>query len=141
MTTSDPFDPKYLSLSEDELKAFWDSRSKAPQRPPRHKSGQLFLKGPIPWEWLVVVLRLPRSAIAVGLLVWREAGFHRRRTVAFNLTRRARALGLHPESARRGLQALERVELVTVHRLPGCCLEVTLLDPPAPPEQRGEVAP
>jgi hypothetical protein len=33
-----------------------------------------FLKGPIPWPWIEAAARLPGKALAVGLVLWREAG-------------------------------------------------------------------
>jgi hypothetical protein len=41
---------------------------------------------------------------------------------------------MHPDTAKRGLRALEAAGLVTIHRHPGRALEVTLLDTdPEPP--------
>jgi hypothetical protein len=123
----DPFDPKLLELPLNDLAQFQPSS----QRPPRHKRGELFLKGPIPWCWLEQAARLKRRALMVGLLLWREAGFRRQRTVPFNLTRRAQAVGFSLRTVRRCLRKLEQAKLVAVDHHPGCCLEVTLLDAPA----------
>ena len=97
------------------------------KRPPRHRQGEPFLKGPIPWPWLVQAARLPGRRMAVALLLWREAGCRKSRTVRFRLGQ-AGELGMAPDTARRALRNLERAGLVTVQRKPGQALEVTLND-------------
>ena len=44
------------------------------KQPPRHKPGEKFLKGPIPWPWIESAGALPGKALAIGLAVWRKAG-------------------------------------------------------------------
>jgi hypothetical protein len=94
-------------------------------RPPRHRQGEKFLKGPIPWTWLERAFLLPGKALHVALLLWQKAGCRRSRTVPFCL---AGGLppGLNEQSARRGLRRLEAAGLVTVRHSPGRGLEVTL---------------
>jgi hypothetical protein len=96
-------------------------------RPPRHRPGEKFLKGPIPWAWLDSAGRLPGKALAVGLLLWKRAGVARKRTIRLCLAN-SRALGLNRDSARRGIRALERANLVEVRRRPGQALDVTILE-------------
>ena len=99
-----------------------------PQKgPPRHRQGEAFLKGPIPWAWLHRAMLSPGKALHVAMLLWRESGMKRNRTVRFNLSA---ATGLTSGSARRGLRALETANLVTVDRRPGQALIVTLLEAP-----------
>jgi hypothetical protein len=43
-------------------------------RIPRHRPGEKFLRGPIPWKWLIRAGRLPGKALQVGLLLWQAAG-------------------------------------------------------------------
>jgi hypothetical protein len=97
------------------------------QKPPRHRPGEPFLKGPIPWPWLWRALTLPGKALHVAVLLWKEAGCRRKRTVRFRLAGTA-GLGMHPDTARRGLRALEAAGLVSVRHRPGRALEVTLLE-------------
>jgi hypothetical protein len=113
-------------LTDDALAAL---RSRPGRRPPRHKPGEAFLKGPIPWRWIERAGRLPGKALAVALLLWKEAGCGRTRTVRFRPVQ-SRAFGCHPDTARRGLAALKLAGLVSVRQVPGRCLEVTLLDAP-----------
>jgi hypothetical protein len=78
---------------------------------------------------------LSGKALAVGLAVWQQAGFEKRRTVALTLRRIGR-LGLAENTARRGLRALEGAGLVHVERRPGRAHRITLLDAPtAEPEE------
>jgi hypothetical protein len=123
--TPDPFDPASLQLPA----AAVPPAAPKPARPPRHRPGEWFLRGPVPWPWLEAAARLPGKALAVALCLWREAGRRRRRTVTLSLTRAG--LGVREAAARRALRSLETAGLVTVLRKPGRGLEVTLLDAPA----------
>jgi hypothetical protein len=92
------------------------------------------LRGPIPWAWLDRAGRLPGKALFVALWVWREAGCNKNRTIRFRLAG-APALGMHADTAKRGLQALTRAGLVTVQHRPGRALEVTLCEGPQSAER------
>lgn len=95
------------------------------KKAPRHKPGELFLKGPIPWAWLEKAARLPGKALAVGLVAWHLRGL--RKTNNFRLEpSKVRSLGLSPRVARRGLKALENAGLVAVDRHRGRSPDVTL---------------
>jgi DNA-binding transcriptional ArsR family regulator len=122
---ADPFDPDNLKLP-----GVIRATPPTPQGPPRHRSGQKFLKGPIPLAWLEIAGRLPGKALLVGLHVWFQAGLRNSRSVPLNQSRLARP-GMSDKTVRRGLRALERAGLVTVDRKPGRKPIVTLLDPPA----------
>jgi hypothetical protein len=124
MKPSDPFDPDNLRLNGSTLPP-----PEAPRRPgksPRHRPGEWFLRGPVPWPWLEAAARLPGQALAVALCLWREVGRHKRRTVQLSLGRTG--LGVSEQAARRALRAMELAGLVSVLRKPGRGLEVTLLD-------------
>jgi hypothetical protein len=108
-----------------------------PNRPPRHRQGERFLKGPIPWPWLELAGRLPGKALHVALALWQQAGLAKRRKVRFGLTR-LQPMGIGLQAARRGLRNLERAGLVTIRRNPGRTLEVTLCETSKPvPERNG----
>jgi hypothetical protein len=126
MRTTDPFDPDTLRAPNVDLASLCNRPSK---RPPRHRNGEAFLKGPIPWSWLERACRLPGKALHVALLLWKEAGCRNSRTVTLCLARPA-ALGMHVDTASRGLRALASAGLVSIRRPPGKALEVTLLDAP-----------
>lgn len=95
--------------------------------PPRHLPGEVFLKGPIPWAWLLRAGQLPGRALHVALVLWREAGCKNSRTVPFRLSL-ALQFGIHADTARRGLHALAKAGLISTRYVPGRHLEVTLLD-------------
>jgi hypothetical protein len=102
-------------------------RNRPSRKPPRHRPGEEFLKGPIPWPWLERALTLPGKALHVAILLWKEAGCRRNRTVRFRLAGTA-VLGIHPDTAKRGLRALAGAGLVSICHRPGRALEVTLLE-------------
>jgi hypothetical protein len=102
-----------------------------PQRPPRHRAGDWFLKGPIPGAWLTRVFAMPTRtsgrALRVGLALWYLVGVKKSRAVkpTWDTWKRFR---LSPYAGRRGLAALEGAGLVVVDRRPGCCPIVTIQD-------------
>ncbi len=98
-----------------------------PKKPPRHRLGEKFLKGPIPWDWLLRAFALSGKALHVALLLWREAGCRRTRTVTLCLGG-SLPEGLNRQSARRGLRQLVQAGLVRVDQQPGHGLQVTLLE-------------
>ncbi len=124
MSQPDPFDVDALRVPGPDLAALRDA---AHGRPPRHRPGDRFLRGPVPWDWLRRAAALPGKALAAGLLLWLEAGCARSRTVRFSKARSA-DLGCHPHTVRRGLRQLEGARLVSVERLAGRSVNVTLLD-------------
>src|SRR5262245_27202932 len=131
MPSNDILDADALRAPPIDLDAL---RNRPSRKPPRHRGGEAFLKGPIPWPWLRLALTLPGRALHVALLLWKEAGCRRNRTVRFRLAGVV-DLGMHPDTAKRGLRALARVSLVAVRHHPGQALEVTLLDAPPPDSQ------
>jgi hypothetical protein len=122
---ADDFDPGRWEMSVDP--AAPPTSTKEQPRPRR--SGR-FLKGPVPWPWLALAMALPGKALAVGVMLWKEAGCEGKRTVHFCLAR-ATAIGIPTTTARRAVRALERAGLVGVRRKPGRGLDVTILDGPA----------
>jgi hypothetical protein len=122
MSHLDPFDPDNLRLAGATVPV------RSSRTPPRHRPGQWFLRGPIPWPWLECAALLPGKSLALSLCLWREANRRRLRTVRLCLSRAG--LGLSEYATRRALRALQTAELVSVVRKPGRGLEVTLLDAP-----------
>jgi hypothetical protein len=126
MTPSEHFNPDNLRLPMDGLGTTAHGKK---NKLPRHRNGERFLKGPIPWPWLQRASRLPGKALAVGLVLWFEAGCRKAGTISFRLSQ-AVAMEMHANTARRGLRALEVAKLVTIRQRPGRYLEVTILDFP-----------
>jgi hypothetical protein len=92
---------------------------------PRTVKG-LYLKGPVPWDWINAAAALPGKALIVGLCLWRLAGATRNRTV--NLGNAGLApFGVNRAAKSRALAALEGAGLVTVARKPNRFPVVTLL--------------
>jgi hypothetical protein len=90
---------------------------------PRHTAGELFLKGPIPWSWLLKTMVLPGRALHVALVLWFRAGLAGNGVVSVNLSR----LPVDRSAASRGLAALEAAGLIAVRRRPGRKPLVTIL--------------
>ena len=97
------------------------------QKPPRHKPGEKFLKGPIPWKWLAQAAQKPGKALQVAMALWFLAGIKLKRTVALSGSL-LRGLGVNRHSGYRGLKALEMAGLVSVIRHLGRNPIVTILD-------------
>ena len=116
----DPFDPAALAIPPESIRS-----TNTPKVPPRHKQGEKFLKGPIPWIWIATAARLPGKALAVAMAIWFEAGCRNSRTISITLARLAR-LGMNKQTASRAIQALERSKLITVKREDGRALRVEL---------------
>ena len=86
-------------------------------KPPRHKPGERFLKGPIPLNWLKKAAELPGKAILVGLDLWYRVGLTKSAEVKLSLSRSAFGCGRY--SGGRGLKALEKAGLISVRRAEG----------------------
>ena len=95
-----------------------------------------FLKGPVPWLWIVVAAALPGNALLIGLCLWRLAGAMKCKTVSLG-NADLRPLGIDRASKSRALRALEGAGLIEVTRERGRFPKVTLRETPAPqPDQR-----
>jgi hypothetical protein len=130
MRDAHPFDPDRWEMPADREQVPAPAVKK--KRPSRPRRSDRFLKGPVPWPWLVRAMALPGKSLAIGLILWLQCGIARRQTVLFCL---ARAVddGIPTSTARRAVRALEQAGLVAIRRRPGRGLEVTVLDPPAAP--------
>jgi hypothetical protein len=119
----EPIDPKRLSFTQAKSIAAIKER----QKPPRHKQGEKFLKGPIPWAWLAKAARQSGKALHVAVVIWFLAGIKRKRSISLSNTA-LKELGVDRFSKARALRALEEVGLVSVKRPPGCNPVVTIID-------------
>jgi hypothetical protein len=101
------------------------------RRPPRHRPGDPFIKGPIPHPWITSACSLPgaglRVAMASRFLCCRFRSPNR-----WGLDAIAKGLRISHDSARRGLNAAELAGLLAVEREPGCKLAVSVLNLPEP---------
>jgi hypothetical protein len=104
------------------------------KEPPRHRFGEAFLQGPIPFAWVAAACRLPGVGLHVALTVrFLRKRFRRGRDRRWNVGCIAKWLQVSPDSVRRGMYVAERAELVSVSRKPGCKIlvaDVTIVEPP-----------
>lgn len=102
-----------------------EPRPGKPKQIPRHKTGEWFVKGPIPGEWLSEAAKLPGRVLHVGVALWFAAGLSKQREV--KLTRQLLArFGIKPDAGRWALKKLETAGLVSVHRTSGRSPIVTI---------------
>ena len=87
MANNDPFDPDRWQTNGEPVQTPALPRKR--KRPSRARRPDRFLKGPIPWPWLMRAIALPGKALAVGLMLWLQSGITCRRTVLFCLARAA----------------------------------------------------
>jgi hypothetical protein len=97
------------------------------QSPPRHKPGEKFLKGPIPWAWLAKAAARPGKALHVGIALWFQSAIRRTNQVPLS-TIILKELGVSRHAGYRGLLELEKVGLASVIRHKGRLPLVTLRD-------------
>jgi hypothetical protein len=97
------------------------------QKPPQPRSGENFLKGPVPWRWLTQAARQPGQALAVALAVWYRAGLEKAGQVTLSLSSLSPKMGVSRDAARRGLAALEAAGLIAVERYVGRKPVITIL--------------
>ena len=103
---------------------------KAKNYAPMHKKGELFLCGPIPWNWLTAASNANGrgSAVQVALAIWFLVGLNHK-AATIKLTRKTlMQLGIDRNAGYRGLKVLEESGLVTVIRKPGSSPMVTILE-------------
>ena len=109
-----PFDPARLRLP-----ARASGVVATRPRLPRHRRGEAFLKGPIPYAWVSTACRLPGSGLRVALGVRFLRGRYGGSSGGAS-GRSAAGLGLSESTTRRGLHAAEEAGLVVAAREPGC---------------------
>ena len=101
------------------------------RRPPRHRTGDPFIKGPVPHAWIASACRLPGAGLRVAM----ASRFHCCRFQQENrwgVDAFAKGLRISTRSARRGFHSAELAGLLTVEREPGCKPAVSALDLPVP---------
>ena len=82
------------------------------------KVSQLFLKGPIPIDWISVAAELPGKTLALGMAIWWLKGMSK--TPTFKLTAKALSkFNISRDAASAGLTRLEKSGLISVSRSPG----------------------
>ncbi len=85
---------------------------------PRHKPGETFIRGPIPWPWLKTATQLDGAGFAVTVGVWYLARRYGR-NVRAGIPELAESLGVGRTSIKSGLRLAELAGLISVERAPG----------------------
>jgi hypothetical protein len=101
------------------------------KRPPRHRPGDPFIRGPIPYAWIASACRLPGAGLPVAM-AFRFLSCRFRWETRSGPSVIAKGLRISDDSVRRGLQAAELAGLLSASREPGCKLAVSVLDLPEP---------
>ncbi len=96
-------------------------------KPPRHKKGELFLKGPIPMRRVQKAGQQSGKALHVAIELRFWSGIKKTNVIKLSITNLER-LGVKRNSAIRGLAALENSGLVSVERHAGRKPIVTILE-------------
>jgi len=126
-------DPKRLALPGKSLPPKTEIKSPEPHgKAPKHKPGQRFLRGPIPWSWVCTasVASGQGSGLKVAMAIWHLVGLNRGKAAIRLSGARLRELGVDRHAGYRGLSSLEEAGLVRVDRQPGRNPLVTVLEPP-----------
>jgi hypothetical protein len=118
----DDWNPDQLQLPDDRIESPGRRR-----RPPRHRAGDPFIKGPIPCGWIASACRLPGAGLRVAMACRFLCCRFKRRN-RWGPSKIASGLRISENSARRGLRSAELAGLVSVSRESGCKLEVSILD-------------
>jgi hypothetical protein len=114
-------------VSFDPLRLPNQSRPKlSPSRPPKHKRGEGFLMGPIPWAWLQQAARQPGRALHVAIFLWRFALMNRTNTLTVSVSA-LEELGVERHTASRALKNLDRAGLIKAVQHSGRKPRITLL--------------
>jgi hypothetical protein len=85
-----------------------------------------FLKGPVPWKWVIAAAQLPGKALVIGLCLWRLSGAKKSRSVVLSNSE-LMPFGIDRSAKSRGLATLKKAGLIEVAHKPSRWPTVTLL--------------
>jgi hypothetical protein len=94
----------------------------------RANAAYAFLRGPIPWSWLVAAAACPGRALHVALAIRYHSGRARSLRIALSLSKIARTFGFDRTTASRGLDSLVGAKLVAVERYAGKKPVITIVE-------------
>lgn len=87
---------------------------------------RLFIRGPIPLDWLAAAAALPGKTLNVAMALWWHEGMAKGATL--KLTRKALSLlNVERDAAGQGLNRLEEAGLIRVERKAGCRPVIVIL--------------
>ena len=117
------------------------SLKRAPHKPqqaraPHHKSGERFLRGPIPMNWLNKASRTSGrgSAFQIAIAIWHISGLKKQARRFRLVSSVLKNMGINRHACYRGLRVLENARLIHVERHAGRLPIVTILDCSEPPD-------
>jgi DNA-binding transcriptional ArsR family regulator len=120
----------------EEREYFWDKRSgsfiakdglaAATSNAGKPRTADRFLKGPVPWKWVIRASGLPGKALIIGLCLWRLKGATRKAAIPLSNSE-LEPFGIDRAAKSRGLAALEKAGLISVERKRSRWPVVTLL--------------
>lgn len=85
----------------------------------RQRQQGRFVRGPLPWDWLVAAGSLPGKGLQVAVSIWLQVGMKGVDEVLISMSMIAREFNIDRATAGRALAALEQRGLVEVRRRPG----------------------
>lgn len=115
-----------LRLSAEEHGRIEDAKRATRRKGKPRQTGDWFIWGPIPGEYVARAARLPGKSLTLWLALWSE--HFRRKGKPLRMTRELlHRFNITPDSAHRALEYLERAELLTAKRGRGKLATVQLL--------------
>ena len=94
---------------------------------PRHRTGEWFIRGPIPGWWLGAAAKLPGRTLHVAMAIWLEVSLAKKpRAILRNKT--LKHFGVSRKAAYASLKRLENAGLIRVDRHNGRLPRVTICD-------------
>lgn len=101
------------NTGQDSLDAILDGVKKSERKPPRHKKGEKFLKGPIPLNWLLKAASISGGAFKVAIVIWFLVGVSNKRTISLP-NGLLDKFGVSKRTKYRCLKAMERAGLISI---------------------------
>lgn len=127
---------RFVGTDEDIRELMLQRESKRPEQRtahsvspiPRHKSGERFVRGPIPWQWLRLALSIEGKSGNLAFALWYLAGLTKANPIRLT-SKILTEFGVSSKTATRLLLAFKAKGLVDVDRQRGRGPDVTILDP------------
>jgi len=96
---------------------------------PKHKRGELFIQGPIPFSWMAKASKHSGrgATVKVALLIWFSSGLKQHSNVIKLQSKHIKEFGIERNSLYRGILKLEELKLIAVLRKKGAKPIITIL--------------
>ena len=113
------------TIKQSPLSDILDGSKRPGRKIPRHKSGERFIKGPIPWDWISKAANLSGGVLKVSLAIWFLAGMKKTATIKLSNSI-LDELGVSRRTKYRSLKAMENAGLITISQLSGNSPEIKI---------------